>query len=180
MIWNYSRTEVTGRLRELRWFPCLVPILLKIVVAMRLGESVSQWVLALAPGTPGFSIDAKWNAVTLRTPELAVAPKAAYWRMLTFHLLLPSDPNHGRYLRSDITLVHKVPPLDDVRPTMSTILRDECDTEIQTTSATSKPGPPEELASGTWTRTCPRCNTLLAKIYPWMSIVCQCGWHWES
>ena len=65
---------------------------------------------------------------------------------------------------------------------MPATLLDEHDSEILISSATPKTDLPAAPASGSgsWTRSCPVCNAALAKIYPWMSVVCQCGWQWKS
>jgi hypothetical protein len=63
---------------------------------------------------------------------------------------------------------------------MPTTLLDEHDSEILISSITPETALPQEPASSSWTRSCPLCNAALAKIYPWMAVVCQCGWQWKS
>jgi hypothetical protein len=38
----------------------------------------------------------------------------------------------------------------------------------------------EDSGFGRWTRTCPLCQAELSKPHPWLYVVCQCGWQWES
>ena len=63
---------------------------------------------------------------------------------------------------------------------MPSTCRDERDSEVLTSPALRETAMREDSIVGFWTRVCPVCKALLAKPYPCMSVVCQCGWQWKS
>jgi hypothetical protein len=57
---------------------------------------------------------------------------------------------------------------------------EEAKFEVPILSAISEPTEERDVTPGVWIRSCPVCKALLTKSEPRTSVVCECGWQWES
>jgi hypothetical protein len=62
----------------------------------------------------------------------------------------------------------------------TTTLADECESDVVRPSDTPSTLERGDFTIGTWTRSCPRCNAVLCKSYPLLSVRCECGWEWKA